>query len=290
MPGRFFCVEWARYIGLNHFRFGHLQTKVKEDSVLHGLGNTRSRLRADHLLQTPDTFIRTPLPGANGVEFVVHIGTRIGAAFTQMTAEFARNGTLAPAGLGVQRFVYVLEGLVDLEVLGGRTSGALAPGGFAYIPADMAHQFRARESARAVVIEKHYTRLAENIFGTGTHANRPEVVIGDEAQVASEALGGDEGLRVRRLMPDGPGWDFAVNTMTYDPGAALSMVEVHVMEHGLLMLEGGGIYRLGDSWYPVTAGDFIWMAPYCPQWFGALGKTPAKYLIYKDWYRHPLSA
>ena len=42
-------------------------------------------------------------------------------------------------------------------------------------------------------------------------------------------------------------YDFAVNTMTYDPGAALSMVEIHVMEHGLLMLEGGGIYRLGDS-------------------------------------------
>ena len=70
-------------------------------------------------------------------------------------------------------------------------------------------------------------------------------------------------------MPDGPAYDFAVNTMTYDPGAALSMVEIHVMEHGLLMLEGGGIYRLGDSWYPVEAGDFIWMAPYCPQWFGA---------------------
>ena len=28
------------------------------------------------------------------------------------------------------------------------------------------------------------------------------------------------------------------------------MVEIHVMEHGLLMLEGGGIYRLGDRWYP----------------------------------------
>ncbi len=75
--------------------------------------------------------------------------------------------------------------------------------------------------------------------------------------------------------------------MTYQPGAALPMVEIHVMEHGLLMLAGGGIYRLGDYWYPVTAGDFIWMAPYCPQWFGALGKTPAKYLIYKDWNRHP---
>ena len=83
-------------------------------------------------------------------------------------------------------------------------------------------------------------------------------------------------------------FDFAVNTMTYQPGAALSMVEMHVMEHGLIMLEGGGIYRLGDSWYPVTAGDFIWMGAWCPQWFGAIGKVPAKYLIYKDWNRHPL--
>jgi (S)-ureidoglycine aminohydrolase len=31
------------------------------------------------------------------------------------------------------------------------------------------------------------------------------------------------------------------------------------------------------------------MASYCPQWFGALGKIPAKYLIYKDWNRHPLA-
>jgi (S)-ureidoglycine aminohydrolase len=114
------------------------------------------------------------------------------------------------------------------------------------------------------------------------------MVVGNESAAKPVPLMGDESLRVRSLMPDGPAYDFAVNTMTYDPGAALSMVEIHVMEHGLLMLEGGGIYRLGDSWYPVEAGDFIWMGPYCPQWFGALGKRPAKYLIYKDWRRHPL--
>jgi len=57
------------------------------------------------------------------------------------------------------------------------------------------------------------------------------------------------------------------------------------MEHGLVMLKGQGIYRLDADWHPVQTGDVIWMAPYCPQWFGALGKTPAKYLIYKDWNR-----
>jgi (S)-ureidoglycine aminohydrolase len=95
----------------------------------------------------------------------------------------------------------------------------------------------------------------------------------------------DDALQVRSLLPGDVAFDFAVNTMIYQPGASLSMVEIHVMEHGLLMLQGEGIYRLGESWYPVKAGDFMWMRAFCPQWFGALGKTPTKYLIYKDWNR-----
>ncbi len=111
-----------------------------------------------------------------------------------------------------------------------------------------------------------------------------------EGSVKVVAAGKDDpDLQVRCLLPDEMSFDFAVNTMVYQPGAALSMVEMHVMEHGLMMLEGGGIYRLDNSWYSVTAGDFIWMGPWCPQWFGAIGKVPAKYLIYKDWNRHPLA-
>ena len=130
------------------------------------------------------------------------------------------------------------------------------------------------------MIEKPY----EPLEGRGV----PAPFFGREPDVAPTLMNDDPWLEVRGLIPDDVAFDFRVNTMTYRPGAALPAVEIHVMEHGLLMLEGGGIYRLGDRWYPVHAGDFIWMAPYCPQWFGALGKTPAKYLIYKDWDRHPL--
>ncbi len=193
-----------------------------------------------------------------------------------MTAEFSAGGTLGPAP--AQRFLFVLEGEVALQTEGH--DHLLKPSGYAYLPHATTHSVRAPAAARVVVIEKLY---APQDGGPG-----PEVVVGNESTVKDVPLMGDSTLRVRSLMPDGPAYDFAVNTMTYDPGAALSMVEIHVMEHGLLMLEGGGIYRLGDSWYPVEAGDFIWMAPYCPQWFGALGKQPAKYLIYKDWRRHPL--
>jgi (S)-ureidoglycine aminohydrolase len=195
-----------------------------------------------------------------------------------MTAEFAVGGGLGTAP--AQRFIYVLDG--ELELAASGKQHILSPGGFAFLPQGTPHTVRALSPSRAAVIEKHYLSLA------GHESPTPRIIVGDEASIAAVPLMGDESLRVRSLMPDGPAYDFAVNTMTYDPGAALSMVEVHVMEHGLLILEGAGIYRLSDAWYPVQAGDFIWMAPYCPQWFGALGKHPAKYLIYKDWRRHPL--
>ncbi|MGA7341263.1 MAG: (S)-ureidoglycine aminohydrolase [Terracidiphilus sp.] len=245
---------------------------------MHHLGATRSSLKPDHLLQTPDTFIRTPLPGAEGVDFIVHAAPQLGSRFTQITAEFAAGGSLGPAP--AQRFLYVIEGQLELEA--GGKNYALAPGGFAYLPQGKPHTVRAQAAARAAMIEKPYRRQAG--------AALPGMVVGSESTAPATPLMGDDGLLVRSLMPEGPPYDFAVNTMTYAPGAALSMVEIHVMEHGLLMLEGGGIYRLGDSWYPVEAGDFIWMGPYCPQWFGALGKKPAKYLIYKDWRRHPFGA
>ena len=245
---------------------------------MHHLGTTRSSLKPDHLLQTPDTFIRTPLPGAENVDFIVHAAPRLGAAFTQMTAEFASGGTLGPTA--AQRFVYVIDG--ELRVEAGETKATLTSGGYAYLPQGTEHLVRASTACRAAVIEK--------VYQGQSGADTPVIFVGDESKIDGVPLMGDERLRVRAMMPDGLPYDFAVNTMTYDPGAALSMVEIHVMEHGLLMLEGGGIYKLSDSWYPVEAGDFIWMGPYCPQWFGALGKKPAKYLIYKDWRRHPLGA
>ena len=243
---------------------------------IQNLGHTRSSNQRDHLLHTPDTFVRTVLPGMTLATAVTHISPAAGAAFTQYSAELEPEGTLGPAA--AQRFVYVVEGSVDLVT--GTSFHSLSVGGYAYVPASVEHTFTASERSRLAVIEKNYQPLADVTPAT--------LLVGNESGVAAVPLMGDPDLQVRSLLPDSTSFDFAVNTMTYQPGAALSMVEIHVMEHGLLMLEGGGIYRLGDAWYQATEGDFIWMAPFCPQWFGALGKRPAKYLIYKDWNRHPL--
>lgn len=244
---------------------------------MNRLGQTRSSYRTDHALLTPDTFIRASLPGMSGATAIVHAAPAMGAAFTEYTAEFEAGGRLGPCA--AQRFVWVLEGEIGVEVAGQAHS--LGAAGYAYFPAGCVHEVIAAGPSRAVVIEKPY----QQIDGTPP----PQHLIGNERAVRAQHFMGDEALEVRVLLPADFAFDFAVNTMTFQPGASLPMVESHVMEHGLLMLEGGGIYRLGDCWYPVTAGDFIWMAPYCPQWFGAIGRTPARYLIYKDWNRHPLS-
>jgi (S)-ureidoglycine aminohydrolase len=244
---------------------------------VHNLGQTRSSQQRNHLLLTADTFVRTALPGMKACAAIVHASPAIGARFTQYTAEFEPGGELGSAP--AQRFVFVMEGEVKLEV-GGKPS-QLGVRGYAYLPEGSQHRISATKVSRVAVIEKPYQALAS--------VEPPLPIVSREDEVSSHPLSDDPGLQVKCLLPDEMSFDFAVNTMVYQPGVALSMVEMHVMEHGLIMLEGGGIYRLGISWYPVTAGDFIWMGPWCPQWFGALGKVPAKYLIYKDWNRHPLA-
>jgi (S)-ureidoglycine aminohydrolase len=241
------------------------------------LGHTRSAFQHDHLLQTPDTFVRAPLPGMTRATAVVHCGPALGAKFTQYTVEFESGGMLGPAQ--AQRFAYVLDGApaIDFE----NAHHPLQPGSFVYLPENCEHRIGAEAPARVAIIEKSYSPIG----GLAPPAPR----VGYESSKASEPLLHDDALHVQCLLPEDAAFDFAVNVLTYQPGASLPMVEIHIMEHGLLMLEGEGIYRLGDCWYPVQAGDFIWMRAFCPQWFAALGKVPAKYLIYKDWNRSPLA-
>ena len=82
---------------------------------MHHLGQTRSAIRSDHLLQTPDTFVRAPLPGMVAATAVVHVGpARWAQRFPQYTAELRKaGGALGPAH-GRKRFLYVLEGEVEV--------------------------------------------------------------------------------------------------------------------------------------------------------------------------------
>ena len=253
---------------------------------MHHLGFTRSVICRDYLLHTSDAFVRTPLPEIKNGLAIVHVAPQMGARFAMTTVELEAGGTL---GAGpAQRFVYVLAGEVALEEPSAAKPHLLGSGGFAFLPTDYPHRIAARSKATLVMFEKPLFPLSPVQADELDAVSCAKFLIGTEDGVQSGALNGDHSLQVRTLLPASVAFDFAVNSMSYAPGASLSQVEVHWMEHGLLMLEGSGIYRLGSDWHPVEAGDAIWMASFCPQWFAALGKRPAKYLIYKDFNRHVL--
>ena len=244
------------------------------------LGETRSSICNRHAVLSSDSHERTTLPNWAKSEVVFTISPQMGAQFSQFFAHMEA-GSRADAPLtGVARFVMVLDGAISLEHGGGQQS--LEPEAFAYLPAGYGHKIHASSPSRLVVFERRFLPLE----GAGP----PYPVIGDVGDVEAAPADGDTRLMFRKLLPADVAFDCEFNVMDFSPGASLPYVETHFMEHGLLMLNGGGIYRLGDSWYPVETGDVIWMGPYCPQWFGALGEGNARYLLYKNWNRDPLAA
>jgi (S)-ureidoglycine aminohydrolase len=246
-------------------------------------GATRSRVTRQYALITPDVHVPSPRVGWRNASAVVHISPEMGARFAQYTMVLGSGAVSAPPGQGIERFVFVIEGGVRLAVEGKRHE--LGEGHFAFLPAGTLYEITTPESAkppaaRLAVFEKRYQ------LGP---APAPQVRIGDQKTIVGELFQGDPALRLQTLLPVELSFDLAVNLFTYDPGGHLPQVEIHVMEHGLLMLDGMGIYRLGEDWFPVQRGDVVWMASYCPQWFVAMGKSPARYLYYKDIHRDPLT-
>jgi (S)-ureidoglycine aminohydrolase len=245
---------------------------------MNPFSSTRSRVCKDHALITPESFVRSTLPGWENTEVVILISPQIGARFTQYLAHMKAGSVVGPIPAGCQRVLYVLEGEVAVKLTREETS--LGPGGYAYFPPGDKSAVYAKGPSLLNLFEKRYVPLPGS--------QMPRALCGHEQDVQGEPFLGDPDALLKTLLPQAPGFDLAMNLFTFRPGAALPLVEVHVMEHGLLMLEGQGVYRLAESWYPVQRGDVIWMASYCPQWFVAMGKGPSRYLYYKDVNRGPL--
>ena len=241
-------------------------------------GSTRTSVQARHAVLATDGVVSAAPSGWKVAAFHTMISPAMGARFCQYHVEFGAGGSGEGQTGGREWVCYVVAGSVALGINGGREE-VLTGGGFAFLPPETGYRFVAEAGASLLVFEKTYQPSAG--------VDVPPVVVGHEREVAGMPFLGDPAAMLQVLLPDVPAFDLAVNIFKYAPGATLPFVETHMMEHGLLMLAGEGIYRLEDRWYPVRAGDAIWMAPYCPQWFVATGKTPASYIYYKDVNRWP---
>jgi (S)-ureidoglycine aminohydrolase len=235
-------------------------------------GHTRDVVKSRYALRTPAGYVPSCLPGWRNCVAIAQISPGMGAHFCQFQIDLEKNGEGRGNSGENELFVYCVQGKCAAN-LGGALH-KLAAGAFAYVPARTDYHFFQSTGARLLIFQKKFEPLAGS--------EKPGVLVGDSDAVAGQPFLGNKDARLQVLLPDLPAFDMAVNIFTYQPGATLPFVETHVMEHGLLMLAGQGIYRLDADWHPVQAGDVVWMAPYCPQWFVAMGSTPATYIYYKD--------
>ena len=79
---------------------------------------------------------------------IVHVGPTLGARFTEYTAEFEEGGELGTTS--AQRFVFVIEGSVKVEVKG--KASKLSARGYAYFPQGMPHRVLGAKRSRVVEI------------------------------------------------------------------------------------------------------------------------------------------
>ncbi|HEY1662253.1 MAG TPA: (S)-ureidoglycine aminohydrolase [Verrucomicrobiae bacterium] len=242
-------------------------------------GFTRTAVKPRYALLTPDGFVPSHLPGWKNVTAIVNISPVMGAKFSQLQVTFGKKGGGAGNTGSLEFVIYVLTGDCTAKI--GGTGFTLTTGSYAFLPPETDFQFTdARGGAQFLIFQKKFEPLPG--------ADIPGVLVSHQKKISGKPFLGNNDARLQVLLPDKPEFDLAVNIFTYQSGATLPFVETHVMEHGLLMLRGQGVYRLDADWHPVKAGDVIWMAPFCPQWFVAMSKTPASYIYYKDVNRAPL--
>ncbi|PZX12256.1 (S)-ureidoglycine aminohydrolase [Palleronia aestuarii] len=176
--------------------------------------------------------------------------------------------------------IFVVGGALTLII--GDVPYEMEAGGYAYIPPDQPWTLRATGEAPA---QFHWIRKAyEPVEGIEI----PFPFVTTDADVTPQPMPGTEGrwATSRFVDPDDLRHDMHVTIVTLQPGGVIPFLETHVMEHGLFVLEGKGVYRLNRDWVEVEAGDYMWLRAFCPQACYAGGPGPFRYLLYKDVNRH----
>jgi (S)-ureidoglycine aminohydrolase len=225
--------------------------------------------------------VRSNLPGWENTRAWVLSAPSMGhaAAFVQYLIYIDRDGGCARPEdeAGVESFLFVLDGELRLTMAG--KENVLVRGGFAFIPAgtDWSVKNKSGDTVKFLWLRKLFEPSGDL---------KPAAIVGNENDIPV-----NYGIHTRQkwtthLIPTKDmAYDMHMNIVSFGAGLNISFIEAHVMEHGLYMLEGHGLYLLNDRWHEVEAGDFIWMRSFCPQTFQASGETPSRYLLYKNMNR-----
>lgn len=234
---------------------------------------SRTRVKPRYALLPLEGIPFSRLPEWPQAQVRVLAGPALGAGFAEYCVDMAPGqvGT-HPADGRIEFFIFVLSGALTLTI-DGKTH-ALANGGYALIPPDRGFAAAAAAQTSLLILRKSYEPAP------GVPLYSP--LVGNQENAKAEVYCGDPGALLQGLIPDDYAFDLAMNIFTFAVGHSLPVTETHVMEHGLYVLQGKGMYFLDDTWMEVEATDFIWMGPFCPQSYYATGPVPSRYIYYKN--------
>ncbi|HFC05545.1 MAG TPA: (S)-ureidoglycine aminohydrolase [Rhizobiales bacterium] len=172
--------------------------------------------------------------------------------------------------------LFVMEGEITVTLAG--QPHQLAQGGYAFLPPGSDWQIKNHGSSPA---RFHWIRKAyEFVDGIET----PEAFFTSDQETEPVEMPDTQGrwATTRFVDPADLRHDMHVNIVTFKPGGVIPFEETHVMEHGLYVLSGKGVYKLNRDWVEVEAGDFMWLRAFCPQACYAGGPDDFRYLLYKN--------
>jgi len=237
---------------------------------------TRGAASPNYVVITPENWVNNALPFFEAVVVRPMATPRSsGARLGQYLLDFEPAGrTTRPVGAGFENFLYQLDGETLVET--AERSDTLVPHDFCYLPEGVEFSLKTTGAAARTLWTKRRYEAVEGV-------DLPHAIYGRLADVPDIVPPAPGDYVYRELIPTGhPEYDMAMNVLTCQPGGSIGLVEIHHQEHGLLMLEGQGVYYLAGDCHEVRQDDFIYMAPYCPQSFWATVRGPASYLLYKD--------
>ena len=233
---------------------------------------SRGVRRASFTLVTPANHYPSRLPGFPGAQVVKLVTPRLAPArFGQYLLSLDGSGTVEA---GFESFLYGLEGSVALRADG--VEHRLAAGGFAYLPPELG--FSMAGAGRVLWLKRRleaWPGLAAPRRGRRPPRRRavrvdrrPRLPPPRAARPGRPAPGLQHepaGVRPRRRARQGRDPRRGARPL-HDRGRGPSTTSTQSSTRS-------------------ARGDFVYMAPYCPQSFVATGREPAEYLLYKDVYR-----
>jgi (S)-ureidoglycine aminohydrolase len=241
------------------------------------IGFNRGVVKRSYAFMPPEGILDSRIPAYEKTILRFQTAPVMGARFAQAILEIeAGGGTRREQCDALQHFFLVLTGTINLALDGG-PAATMGPDAYTYLPPQTHFSLRntSGEPARVLMLKRPYAAVEE--FGP------PPVIVSHLDAVETVNHSGNAGRGWQHLLPVGDmRFDMEMNILSFAPGAYFPAVETHIMEHGLYMLRGQGLYFLESDWHEIWAEDFIWMGSYVPQQFYPTGWSESAYLLYKD--------